>query len=343
MHEKGRERATARADIKTSNPAAAKSPATVLRSLLHSGQTEFLLEAHNGISSRIVEEAGFRGIWASGLAIAAQYGVRDSNEASWTQVLDTIEFMVDATSIPILVDGDTGFGNFNNVRRLVRKLGQRGAAGVCIEDKVFPKTNSFLGGDDHPLANIDEFCGRIRAAKDAQLDDHFCVVARVEALIAGRPMAEALERGEAYADAGADAIFIHSKHSDFKQIESFTAEWGDRTPIVIAPTTYWQTPTDSFRSAGVSLVLWANHMIRASVTAMQAVARDIAVSHSQVDVHNNIAPVDEIFRLQNVDELRRAEDIYTKCRGKSSRDVADIDQHSAVADADPLLESRSFP
>jgi phosphoenolpyruvate phosphomutase len=156
-----------------------------LRRLIESAQLEFILEAHNGISSRIVEEAGFSGIWASGLAISAQFGVRDNNEASWTQVVDMLEFMSDITTIPILLDGDTGYGNFNNMRRLVRKLEQRDIGGVCIEDKIFPKTNSFIGGERQPLADVEEFCGKIAAGKDSQSNDDFCIVARVEALIAG--------------------------------------------------------------------------------------------------------------------------------------------------------------
>src|SRR5258706_9140040 len=144
--------------------------AATLREMLRSVELEFLMEAHNGLSARIVKEAGFRGIWASGLAISAQYGVRDNNEASWTQVVDTLEFMADASDLPILLDGDTGYGNFNNVRRLVRKLEQRGIAGVCIEDKQFPKTNSFINGERQPLAEMDEFCGKIKAGKDSQSD-----------------------------------------------------------------------------------------------------------------------------------------------------------------------------
>lgn len=108
---------------------------------------------------------GFKGIWGSGLSISAQLGVRDSNEASWTQVMDVMEFMSDATDIPILLDADTGYGNFNNARRLVTKLEQRGVAGACIEDKLFPKTNSLLDGREQPLADIDEFCGKIKACK----------------------------------------------------------------------------------------------------------------------------------------------------------------------------------
>src|ERR1700743_1184673 len=169
-----------------------------LRQMLQSAELEFLMEAHNGLSARLVREAGFRGIWASGLALSAQFGVRDNNEASWTQVVDMLEFMVDSSDLPILLDGDTGYGNFNNVRRLVRKLEQRGIAGVCIEDKVFPKTNSFIKGEAQPLADIDEFCGKIKAGKDSQTDEHFSIVARVEALIAGWGMDEALRRAEAY-------------------------------------------------------------------------------------------------------------------------------------------------
>ena len=138
---------------------------TRFRRLLQGPGLEFLLEAHNGISARIAEEAGFKGLWAGGLCLSAQYGVRDSNEASWTQVLEMLEFMADATTLPILLDGDTGYGNFNNVRRLVRKLEERGVAAVCIEDKLYPKTNSFIGGERQQLAEVDEFCSRIRAGK----------------------------------------------------------------------------------------------------------------------------------------------------------------------------------
>ena len=162
-----------------------KSKAKKLKELIKSKDLLFLMEAHNGLSAKIVEEAGFEGIWGSGLTISAALGVRDNNEASWTQVLEVLEFISDATSVPLLFDGDTGYGNFNNMRRVVQKLEQRGIAGVCIEDKLFPKTNSFISGDRQPLADIDEFAGKIRAGKDTQGDPDFCIVARVEALITG--------------------------------------------------------------------------------------------------------------------------------------------------------------
>src|SRR5688572_33471729 len=115
---------------------------TQLRTMLSSPTLEFLMEAHNGLSARIVEEAGFKGIWGSGLSISASLGLRDNNEASWTQVLDDVEHMSEAPTIPILLDDHTGYGNFNNVRRLVRKLEQGEVAGMCLQDKRVPKAHA---------------------------------------------------------------------------------------------------------------------------------------------------------------------------------------------------------
>lgn len=281
-----------------------------LRNLLESNELEFILEAHNGVSASIAERAGFKGIWGSGLALSAQFGVRDSNEASWTQVVDMLEFMSDATSIPILLDGDTGYGNFNNMRRLVKKLEQRDVAGVCIEDKQFPKTNSFIDGEKQPLAEIDEFCGKIKAGKDSQDDDDFTIVARVEALIAGWGLAEALKRAEAYRQAGADGILMHSKMSRPDEILAFAKEWAGRSPLVIVPTKYYSTPTDAFRKAGIDLVIWANHMIRTSIEAMEKTSQEIFESESIADVEDKIASVNHVFELQGAAELSRAQEIY---------------------------------
>jgi phosphoenolpyruvate phosphomutase len=281
-----------------------------LRGLLFSPELEFICEAHNGLSAKIVEAAGFDGIWASGLTIAGQFGVRDNNEVSWTQVLDMLEFMSDAVSIPILMDGDTGYGNFNNVQRLVRKLEQCSIAGVCIEDKLFPKTNSFIDGALQSLADIDEFCGKIKAGKDAQTDPDFCIVARVEAFIAGWGLDEALRRAEAYHRAGADAILIHSARSDPSEVLSFKKEWSNRSPVVIVPTTYYSAPTELFEEYDFSLVVWANHLMRAAIPAMRRTADRIKADRSVVRVEDEIAPVKELFRLQGADDLRDAEQLY---------------------------------
>jgi phosphoenolpyruvate phosphomutase len=283
---------------------------TQLKRMLNSAETEFIMEAHSGLSAKIAEEAGFKGIWGSGLSISAAMGVRDANEASWTQVLDVCEYMSDATSIPILLDADTGYGNFNNVRRLVKKLEQRGVAGACLEDKVFPKTNSLLDGERQELADIDEFAGKIRAAKDTQQDPDFCVVARIESFIAGWGLNETLDRAHAYHQAGADALLIHSKLKVPDEILQFMASWGNTCPVVIVPTNYYKTPVDVFRSAGISLVIWANHSLRSSIAAMQRITASIFETQSLVDAEKEIVPVKEVFRLQGQAELNEAEDRY---------------------------------
>ncbi|MCK6454476.1 MAG: phosphoenolpyruvate mutase [Alphaproteobacteria bacterium] len=297
-----------------------RSKAAALKSALLSPELAFLMEAHNGLSARIVEESGFKGIWASGLSMSAALGVRDNNEASWTQVLEVLEFMADATTIPILVDGDTGYGNFNNVRRLVKKLCQRGIAGVCIEDKLFPKTNSFIG-DGQPLADIDEFCGKIKAGKDSQSDPDFCLVARVEALISGWGLDEALRRADAYHRAGADGILIHSKRSTADEIFAFCKEWGNRCPVVIVPTMYHATPTERYRAAGISCVIWANHNVRAAITAMREVSRKIAASETLVGVEGGIASVKDVFELSGNPELAEAERRYLPQPGSDTAAV----------------------
>lgn len=313
--------ATSAAAVISSRHASTKSKAQQLRDMLTSNQLEYIMEAHNGLSAKIVEEAGFKGIWGSGLSISAQLGVRDSNEASYTQVLEVLEFMSDNTSIPILLDGDTGYGNFNNARRLIRKLEQRGVAGVCIEDKLFPKTNSLLEGVSQPLADIDEFCGKIQACKDAQKDDAFSVVARCESFIAGWGLDHMMQRAEAYSKAGADAILCHSKRSDSSEIQAFMKAWkerGNKTPVVIVPTKYYTTPSKDFQDWGVSLVIWANHNLRASVAAMQQTCKQIYADQSLINVEGKIAPVNEVFRLQNNAELKEAEKKYLPKKDKKN-------------------------
>ncbi len=299
-------------------PRAQLSRAARFRAALNTPELSFVCEAHNGLSAKIAEEAGFGAVWASGLSMAAALGVRDNNEASWTQVLEVVEFMNDACTVPIMLDGDTGYGNFNNMRRLVQKLESRGVAAVCIEDKQFPKTNSFIAGATQPLADIDEFCGKIRAGKAAQHDPDFSIVARVEAFIAGWGLEEALRRARAYHAAGADAILIHSAGSNADEVFSFLRAWDRRCPVVLVPTKYYTTPTDAFRDHGVSMVIWANHLLRAAITAMQRTAATIHDDENLLGVEHAIAPVAEVFRLQGADELKRAEETYLPSQGAAT-------------------------
>jgi phosphoenolpyruvate phosphomutase len=281
---------------------------TTLRELILSNDLSFLMEAHDGLSAAIAERAGFKGLWASGLSISSALGYRDANEASWTQVVDVVERMVDATSVPVLVDGDSGFGNFNNARLLAKKLEQRGASGVAIEDKGFPKMNSFVG-DRHTLADVDEFCGRLKAVKDTTGPD-FALVARIEALIAGHGLDEALTRAHAYAKAGADAILIHSRKAVADEILAFAKEWDNKLPVVIVPTKYYRTPVSAYRKAGISTVIWANHTMRAAIAGMRDICARIQTEESIAGIEEQVAGLEELFSLVGYDELAQAEEQY---------------------------------
>ncbi len=316
----------------------AGSRAKRLRELLTSDRIAVLMEAHNGLSAKLAAEAGFEGLWGSGLSISAALGVRDNNEASWTQVIEVLEFMADATDLPILLDGDTGYGNFNNVRRLVRKLEQRGVAGVCLEDKLFPKTNSFIDGERQALAEVDEFCGKLRAAKDTQDDSDFVVVARTEAFIAGWGLEEALLRATAYAEAGADAILVHSKRKDSKEILAFMGHWDQRVPVVIVPTKYPTEPLDRFAQAGVTNFIFANQALRTVVTALQNNLSTLRKTLDLMSIESSIAPVSEIFRLQNVQELKSSEERYLPA--SSARETSALVLAASKGDFGPLVEDR---
>jgi phosphoenolpyruvate phosphomutase len=281
----------------------------ILKQLLSSPDLTVLMEAHSGLSARIVADAGFKAIWASGLSISAAMGLRDSNEASWTEVLGVLEQMVDASDRPILCDADSGYGNFNNVRRLARKVAERGVAGICIEDKLFPKTNSFIG-DEHPLADAEEFAGKLRAARDSVTDPDFVIVARTEAMIAGFPVEEALRRAEIYRQAGADAVLVHSRHKTPEQIFAFMRHWHGRCPVIVVPTTYAHVPVSELAGAGVSAVIWANHTLRASIRAMQETCAEVFATQTVVGLGEKIVPLNTVFDLTNAPELEAAEQRY---------------------------------
>jgi phosphoenolpyruvate phosphomutase len=228
------------------------------------------------------------------------------------------------------------------VRRLVRKLEQRNIAAMCIEDKVFPKTNSFLNEKHQLLADAEEFAGKVKAAKDTQQDADFCVVARIEAFILGLGLNEALARAHTYSSAGADAILVHSKLPSADQILTFMSQWKENCPVVIVPTTYYQTPAEVFDRAGVSIVIWANHLLRASTAAMQSVASIIYQTGSVTTVQEHLVPVKEIFRLQNAAELEAAELRYLPVRSPvlprstSSNNEPGVSTYPISADLTPL-------
>jgi phosphoenolpyruvate phosphomutase len=257
--------------------------------------------AHDGIGAVMAERAGYQAVWASGFEISAAHGLPDAGLLGMSDYLNAARIINSACAVPVIADCDTGFGNELNVAHTVAQYEAAGIAAICIEDKVFPKLNSFAGRRQS-LVSTEEFQYKISTAKAAQRSDDLVLIARTEALIAGAGMGEALRRAHAYADAGADAILIHSKAPTAVEIEQFTDAWQGRLPVVAVPTTYYEWTVESAAHAGVSVIIYANQGLRASVTAMTRALALILDEGSSAALESEIASVKEIFELQNLDE-----------------------------------------
>ncbi len=267
-----------------------------------------VMSAHSPLSARLAEEAGFDGLWASGFEFSALMGLPDVSLVSMTQHLDMVRAMVEQVMLPLIADIDTGFGNALNVIHAIEQYERAGAAAVVIEDKSFPKVTSLIAGGRQELVRIEEFQGKLDAAIKTRRDPDFLVIARTEALIAGLGEAEALKRAMAYQEAGADMILIHSKQKTPDEVESFVRAWTGTAPIVIVPTAYPEMNDERIRRLGkIQMVIYGNHAIRAAVTAMQQAFAQIRRDGGIHNVDKTIVSVDEIFRLQNMDGVKKNE------------------------------------
>jgi phosphoenolpyruvate mutase len=267
--------------------------------------------AGDALCARLIERAGFDFIWSSSLCISASFAVPDANLISMSQYCEAARSMNEVVSIPIIADGDTGYGNANNVIYAVKKFEEAGIVGISIEDKRFPKDNSFLEGGWQELAPIEEFVGKIKAAKDHQRNEEFVVIARVEALIAGWGQAEAMKRSLRYVEAGADCILIHSKSKEPNEILEFIRNWDQPTPLVLVPTNY---PTLTLKEVEklrkVKLFIYANQPMRASVKAQEALLEEIKRAGGIHTIDSMMVPVSHIFGLQGVPARKEDEKKY---------------------------------
>lgn len=267
-----------------------------------------IMATHSPLSAILAEEAGFDGIWASGFELSALYGLADMSLITMTQHLDMLRAIAGQTSLPIVADIDTGYGNALNVIHAIREYEKAGTAAVVIEDKTFPKVTSLAADGRQELLRIEEFQGKVEAAVSARSDPNFLVIARTEALIAGLGEDEALKRGMAYAEAGADMILIHSKKKDPAEIESFSRAWKGPVPLVIVPNAYPELDATRIRALGnIRMTIYGNYGIRAATTAMQDAFRRIIADGGVQNVHKDIVPVEEIFRLQKMDQVKADE------------------------------------
>ncbi|WP_085044035.1 isocitrate lyase/phosphoenolpyruvate mutase family protein [Ensifer aridi] len=284
------------------------SKARKLRDAMAKRGLVHIMAAHSPLSAILAEEAGFDGLWASGFELSALYGLADMSLITMTQHLDMLRAIAGQSSLPIVADIDTGYGNALNVIHAICEYEKAGTAAVVIEDKTFPKVTSLAADGRQELLRIDEFQGKIEAAVASRSDPDFLVIARTEALIAGLGEEEALKRGMAYAEAGADMILVHSKKKDPSEIESFSRAWKGPVPLTIVPNAYPELDATRIRALGnIKMTIYGNYGIRAATTAMQDTFRRIIADGGVQNVHKDIVSVEEIFRLQEMDQVKADE------------------------------------
>jgi phosphoenolpyruvate phosphomutase len=272
-----------------------------LRQMVQAGKFVSVIGAQSGLNAILAEEAGFDAVWSSSFEVSAFRGLPDVSLLTMTDFLRAAIEADRGCKLPVIADCDTGFGDALNVVHMVREYEAAGIAAVSIEDKVFPKVNSF-SSSGQILEDREEFARRIAMAKAAQRGKDFFVIARTEALIAGCRLDEALRRANAYADAGADAILIHSKEPTPTQVKEFLAKWGDRKPVAVVPTTYHSWHIDDMKRSGVTICIYANHGLRATVAAVRQTLASIRSEGTSSKAESQIASIEDIFRLQRLEK-----------------------------------------
>ena len=285
----------------------------ILRALLAGERLVRLVGAHDGLTAVLIERAGFDGIWAGGLGICTSAGVPDAGLLTMTELLAAASAMRQVSRLPIIADVDGGFGDSNVIGRMTRLYESVGIDAICIEDKQYPKRNSFRDGN--VIEEPERFARKLAVAKHAQRTDDFVVIARLESLIVGESVAEAIDRARLYRSAGADALVIHSRQKDDAEIAEFCRGWRtvDRqTPVIAIPTTYYTSSAARLESLGINAAIYANQLIRASVRAMQEVLSRIHADGSSAAAEESIAPVSTLFELTGTEDLLEDESARTR-------------------------------
>ena len=288
------------------------SKCDILRKDLESKSILKVGGAFDAMSAKLVENSGFDAIWAGSFGISATHALPDASILTMTEFLNVASNMEDACDIPIIADCDTGFGGPSNVSHMVKKYEKTGVAAVCIEDKTFPKQNSFLENSKQELLPEKEFVAKIIAAKEAKENSNFMIIGRTEALISGLGLKEAVKRANAYEKAGADAILIHSKQDSPEEIFEFSESWGGTLPLVVVPTSFPTVKIDELISHKIKMVIYANQTLRATHAIISKVLEQLKNSASINDLSIDMTSMQEIFQLQETYNIKKQEEKIEK-------------------------------
>ncbi len=281
-----------------------------LKRLLNVKPTLRFLEAHNGLTGLIVEKTKvdyggrqkeFDGIWLSSLTVSTATGKPDTEVVDFSSRFQTIEEILEVTTKPIIVDGDTG-GKTEHFRFRVRTMERLGVSAVIIEDKVGVKRNSLFGTDVvQEQDTIEHFTEKIKAGKKSLVTDDFMIIARIESLILKNGMEDALTRAQAYIDAGADGIMIHSKEKDGEEIKEFChrfSEFEKQVPLVVVPSTFAHMTEKELQDLGVNIVIYGNHLVRSAYPSMVKATESILKYDRCLEASKEYCmPIKEILTL----------------------------------------------
>ncbi len=266
------------------------------RLLRERGVSRFM-GAHDGLSARIVDDAGFDGIWAGGLGISASYGLPDAGILTATEFLHAAVNMRRVSALPIIADCDAGFGDEGVVARVARDYANAGIDAICLEDKQYPKRNSFWSGN--VLAEPQEFAAKVSAASKATSGQGLVVTARLESFIVGESVEAAVDRAALYVAAGAGMLVVHSRQSTAAEIVSFCRSWSVQAsaPVLVIPTTYHEVTITELEGMGVRGVIYANHLLRAGIKAGRVTAEAVLAAGRTTEVEDSIATLEQVFGL----------------------------------------------
>jgi phosphoenolpyruvate phosphomutase / 2-hydroxyethylphosphonate cytidylyltransferase len=280
-----------------------------LRRLLDNMPIVRILEAHSGLTGLIVENVGFKaggrsfefdGMWSSSLTDSTARGKPDIEAVDISSRLQTVNELFEVTTKPLVFDGDTG-GKPEHFSFTVRSLERLGVSAVVIEDKEGLKRNSLFGTRvAQTQSTIEDFCGRLSIGKRAQITNDFMIIARIESLILDKGMDDAVRRAEAYIEAGADGIMIHSRQQSPDEVFEFCTRFDklpDRVPLVVVPTSYHQVTEAELAEHGVNLVVYANHLLRAAYPQMVKVAETILANGRALEADQYLAPIEEALAI----------------------------------------------
>ena len=268
--------------------------------------------AFDALSAKLVEIHGFDAIWAGSFAISATHALPDASILTMTEFLNVAANMAETCKIPVIADCDTGFGGPSNVSHLVKKYENAGIAGICIEDKTFPKQNSLLENGKHELLSEKDFVAKIIAGRDSKQNNNFMIIARTESLIAGLGIKDALKRATAYENAGADAILIHSKKDTPEEVFEFADSWQGNIPLVVVPTSYPIVSVDELTVHKIKMVIYANQSLRVAHAAISRLFKEIAGSKRLSEINEEMSSMEEIFKLQEMFSIKKEEEEIEK-------------------------------